>query len=134
MINMNSVQTETFSLIPSLQQVIHFPKGLVGFHDYHDFFWHTYDHDSFSLLESCDDASVRFLLSHLSWDFYDPIDLAYSMKGEEIEEIDDQIYVIACCNSERPTLNLRAPLVKSNTTMWQIILSQKYPLDFPLDS
>lgn len=126
----------TLTQVPILQTLteeVFFPRGLVGFHEYQNFYLHHYGEDSYLLLESKDDPEIRFLLCSLSWDFYPTKDLVDGLIAENLDEIDEHIYAIVCCTADAPTLNLRAPLVREDNKMWQIVLHSGYPLDYPME-
>lgn len=131
--HIHNIKAKNIPLTPTMNQIVHFPKGLIGFQSYQDFYLYGYGDDSFSLLESCDNPDVRFLLFHITWDAYDAKDLALAMVHDDIHEIDDQMYTIVCCGKDRPTINLRAPLVKTDTIMWQLVLGPTYSLDHALE-
>lgn len=113
---------------------IHCPKGLIGFEEYQQFHLYDYSHSSYSFLSSIDNPHIRFLLYGLSWDFYPIKDLVEGLIYEQIDAIDDIIYGIVSLDNASPTLNLRAPLVRKDDILWQIVLNEFYDLDYPLDS
>lgn len=110
------------------------PKGLIGFQDHQQF--HLYDdtNSDYSLLTSLHHQNIRFLLYRLPWDFYPSKDLVEGLIYEKIDAIDDVLYSIVSTEKDNPTLNLQAPLVRKDTTIWQIVLNTSYSLDYPIDS
>jgi flagellar assembly factor FliW len=131
--HIETTQTISMNLIQTESQDIFFPKGLIGFGDYENFSLHHYGDDTYTILSAQDDPDVRFLLCNLPWDFYPTKDLVQGLIAENLDEIDEEIYAIVCCSKDVPTLNLRAPLVRRDNIMWQVVLSDTYPLDYPLD-
>ncbi len=126
-------QIDTIQLLQTNTEDIFFPKGLIGFQEYQLFTLHQYGDNVYTMLASVDNPQVRFLLCNLPWDFYPTKDLVEGLIAENLDEIDEQIYAIVCCSKEVPTINLRAPLVKRDEKMWQIVLGNHYPLDYKLD-
>lgn len=123
---------------PSLNQLegtlLQCPKGLIGFKEHQQFHLQD-DADSFySLLSSVQNPNIRFLLYRLPWDFYPPKDLVEGLIYEKIDAIDDVLYSIVSIEKDQPTLNLQAPLVRKDETIWQIVLNASYSLDYPIDS
>lgn len=118
----------------SITEEVFLPKGLIGFYDYQRFLLHQYEDGHYLMLESIDDPDVRFLLCALEWDFYPTDDLVHALIGESLDEIDERIYaIVRCHNNETPTINLRAPLVKRDGDMWQVVMNDAYPLDYVLE-
>ncbi len=131
-----SITKDSVNAIPILQtftEEVFFPRGLVGFHEYQNFYLHHFGEDAYLLLESKENPEIRFLLSVLPWDFYPTKDLVDGLIAENLDEIDDYVYAIVCCTGSNPTLNLRAPLVREGDKLWQLVLNEGYPLDYPLE-
>ena len=128
----NRISKEIPILHTETEEVL-FPKGLIGFYDYQRFLLHKYEEGAYMLLEAVEDPDVRFLLCELPWDFFPTEDLVHALIGDGLEEIDDIIYAIVRCDKKLPTLNLRAPLVKRDGSMWQVVMRASYPLDYPLE-
>ncbi len=126
-------QTGEIPLVQTKMETILLPKGLIGFQDYQSFSLCHYGDDIYSMLTSNEEAETRFLLCNLPWDFYPTKDLVDALIAENLDEIDEEIYAIVCCSKDVPTLNLRAPLVRQDEKMWQIVLNSNYPLDYALD-
>lgn len=121
-------------VLHTVTEEVFFPKGLIGFYDYQRFLLHQYEDGHYMMLESIDDPDVRFLLCALDWDFYPTEDLVKALISESLNEIDEKIYAIVRCNDGKaPTLNLRAPLVKQDNNMWQVVMKDSYPLDYTLE-
>jgi|GEM_PF-5226373 len=125
--------TTPLHILQTGSQEIFFPHGLIGFYEHKEFYLHHFGEDAYLLLESKKDPSVRFLLCSLPWDFYPSKDLVDGLISENLSEIDDLIYAIVCCSGENPSLNLRAPIVRRDDKMWQIVMNAGYPLDYPLE-
>lgn len=121
----------------SLQEIgvesVYFPKGLIGFQECKSFSIQYYGDNQYLMLTSDDDPDVRFLVCNLPWDFYPSKDLVEGLINENLDEIDEEIYAIVCCSKDVPTVNLRAPLVRQDHKMWQVVLGSHYPLDYALD-
>ncbi len=129
----NNQQTASINLIHTGSQSISFPRGLIGFGEHEHFSLHQYGDDTYTILAAHDDPDIRFLLCNLPWDFYPTKDLVEGLIAENLDEIDEEIYAIVCCSKETPTINLRAPLVRHDNMMWQVVLNDNYPLDYALD-
>lgn len=133
---MQTIRNQTSGEIPILHtetEEVFFPKGLIGFYEYQRFLLHKYEDGAYMVLEAVEDPEVRFLLCELSWDFLPQTDLVQALINDNLEEIDDKIYAIVRCDRDMPTINVRAPLVKRDHCMWQVVMNSSYPLDYPLE-
>jgi len=121
------------------ERIISFPKGVLGFPDYHDFaLLQTNDEGNFFWLQCMDRSDVAFVVS-------DPLlfvpDYQVSAKNEEIEHIDlkdmknSQVFIIVNKVDKTLTGNLQGPLVINvvNRQGCQLVLSEKkYSTRHPL--
>lgn len=133
-IEANQIFTPPPAMLHQVTEEIVLPKGLIGFYDLTRFLLHYYQDSDYVLLESIEDSDIRFFLCALPWDFYPSEDIANALISENIDAMDDALYAIVKSSDKAPTINLRAPLVKKDKEMWQVVMHQRYALDYSLEA
>lgn len=128
-----NVTSSDVDLLDVSQHIVTFPKGIIGFESSQHFIIHDYGDDMFKMLCAINDDEIRFLMYQLPWDFYPAKDLSEALAREQIESIEDDIYVIVCMHENSMTMNIRAPLVRHNQKMWQIVMGRDYTMEYNLD-
>ena len=131
--SIENTQSSDLDLIDVEQSILTFPRGIIGFEEHQHFILHDYGDEMFKMLCAIDDADIRFLVYQLPWDFYPTKDLSEALARENIQSIEDDIYVIVCMHEHSMTMNVRAPLVRHNQSMWQLVLGKQYTMDYNLD-
>lgn len=129
-----NAQADALDLRDVTQHILTFPKGIIGFEEFHQFILHDFGDEMFKMLCAIEDSDIRFLVYQLPWDFYPAKDLSEALAREQIESIEDDIYVIVCMHEHSMTMNVRAPLVRHNQSMWQVVMGRQYTMNYNLDA